>query len=58
MSQDDFMPVSQVAEKWGVTIRWGQTLCLEDRTDGAFRLGRAWIIPRKTEKPADTRIKS
>ena len=58
MSADDFMSVSQAAERWGVTIRWVQTLCLEGRIDGAFRLGRAWIIPRKNEKPADARIKS
>ncbi len=58
MSADDFMSVSQAAERWDVTIRWVQTLCLEGRIDGAFRIGRAWIIPRKSEKPVDARIKS
>ena len=58
MSADNLMSVSQAAERWGVTIRWVQALCLEGRIDGAFRLGKAWIIPRKTEKPADARIKS
>ena len=58
MHAEDFMTVSQAAEKWGITIRRVQVLCLEGRIDGAFRIGRAWIIPRSAEKPADARVKS
>ena len=50
MNADDFMTVSQAAEV--------QVLCLEGRVAGAFRIGKAWIIPKDTEKPADARIRS
>lgn len=58
MHAEDFMTVSQAAEKWGITIRRVQVLCLEGRIDGAFCIGRAWIIPKNAEKPADARVKS
>ena len=55
MNADDFMTIYQAAEKWGITVRRAQVLCVEGRIEGAFRLGRAWIIPRGAEKPADAR---
>lgn len=58
MNADDFMTVSQAAEKWGITVRRAQVLCSEGRIDGAFRIGRAWIIPIYSDKPVDARIKS
>ena len=58
MNAEDFMTISQAAEKWGITVRRAQVLCSEGRIDGAFRIGRAWIIPVNAEKPADARIKS
>ena len=58
MKADDFMTVSQAALKWGITVRRVQVLCLQGRIEGAFRIGRAWIIPINAEKPSDARIKS
>ena len=58
MASNDFMPVSKVAEKWGISERRIQVLCGEGRIDGAFRIGQAWIIPSDAKKPADARIKS
>ena len=58
MASNDFMPVSKVAEKWGISERGIQVLCGEGRIDGAFRIGKAWIIPSDAKKPADARIKS
>jgi hypothetical protein len=58
MASNDFMPVSKVAEKWGISERRIQVLCSEGRIDGAFRIGKAWIIPSDAKKPADARIKS
>jgi hypothetical protein len=58
MASNDFMPVSKVAEKWGISERRIQVLCGEGRIDGAFRIGKAWIIPSDAKKPADARIKS
>jgi hypothetical protein len=58
MNEHDFMTICQAADKWNITVRRAQVLCAEGRIEGAFRLGRAWIIPRDAEKPADARIKS
>jgi hypothetical protein len=58
MASNDFMPVSKVAEKWGISERRIQVLCGEGRIDGAFRIGKAWITPSDAKKPADARIKS
>ena len=58
MASNDFMPVSKVAEKWGISERRIQVLCGEGRIDGALRIGKAWIIPSDAKKPADARIKS
>ncbi len=58
MTADSFMTIYQAAEKWGISVRRAQVLCSEGRIEGAFRLGRAWIIPKGAQKPADSRIKS
>ena len=58
MNANDFMTITQAAEKWGITVRRTQVLCAENRVDGAFRVGKAWIIPVDAKKPADARIKS
>ena len=58
MNANDFMTITQAAEKWGITVRRVQVLCAENRVDGAFRVGKAWIIPADAKKPADARIKS
>lgn len=53
----DYMTVLEAAKKWGITSRWVQKLCDENRIDGAVRFGRAWMIPRESQKPADNRKK-
>ena len=58
MNTNDFMTITQAAEKWGITVRRVQVLCAENRVDGAFRVSKAWIIPADAKKPADARIKS
>lgn len=51
------MTAQEAAEKWGITKRRVQILCVENRIEGAQRLGTMWAIPQNTEKPADARIK-
>jgi hypothetical protein len=58
MNANDFMTITQAAEKWEVSVRRAQVLCAENRVAGAFRIGRAWIIPKDAKKPLDARIKS
>ncbi|MDR3121605.1 MAG: excisionase family DNA-binding protein [Clostridiales bacterium] len=48
----------QAAEQWGVTDRRIQELCAKGRINGAVRLGRGWLIPKETRKPADGRTKA
>ena len=58
MDANDFMPITRAAEKWGISTRRIQLLCAEGRIDGAFRIGKAWILPADAIKPMDARIKS
>lgn len=53
-----YLSVSQTAEKWGISTRRMQTLCNENRIEGAVRIGYAWAIPEDAPKPQDARIKS
>lgn len=53
-----YLSVTQTAEKWGISQRRIQTLCNEERIEGAVRIGHSWAIPDDTPKPADARIKS
>lgn len=47
----------QMAEKWGVSLRYVQVLCQKGRIEGAQRIGRDWQIPCDAVRPADSRIK-
>lgn len=53
----DYISVQQAADQWGISKRRIQKLCEENRIAGAVRFGRAWAIPKDTEKPADARKK-
>ncbi len=52
------MTVKEAARLWGVTERRVTVLCKEGRIKGAYKKGRSWVIPAKTEKPTDSRIKT
>ncbi len=54
----DWMTPQQAAEQWSITDRRIQELCAKGRIDGAVRLGRGWLIPKSTPKPADGRTKA
>ena len=54
----EYMSISQVAEKWGISPRRIQVLCKQERIPGASRMGYVWAIPADAEKPKDDRIKS
>lgn len=53
----DYITVSEAAEKWGISERRIQKLCVENRIEGAIKFSRIWIIPKNALKPADARIK-
>ena len=51
----DYILIAEAAAKWGITRRRVQVLCNESRIPGLTKFGKAWAIPRDSEKPADAR---
>lgn len=54
----EYLSISQVAEKWGLSARRINVLCSEGRIPGATKIGSYWAVPADAKKPADARIKS
>ena len=53
-----FMILKETSEKWGISARRINSLCVEERIKGAQKLGNMWIISADAAKPKDERIKS
>ena len=53
-----YKTITEMATEWEVTPRWIQILCKEGRIEGAEQVGKMWLIPEKTKKPADMRRKN
>ena len=49
-----YLSIRQVAEKWGISARRVNVLCLEGRIDGDIKIDSYWAVPATAEK----RIKS
>lgn len=54
----EYLSITQTSEKWNLSGRRIQTLCIEGRIPGATKIGSYWAIPADAEKPKDKRIKS
>lgn len=54
----EFLSISQISEKWGISQRRIRKLCAEGRIVGAYKVGAYWVIPENTEKPRDERVKT
>lgn len=52
----DYITAQEAAEKWGISRRRVQILCVEGRIDGAVKKANLWLIPKSVEKPIDGRI--
>ena len=52
----EYLKVSQVAEKWGISSRWVRQLCAEGRIGGVVRRGKLYLIPSNALQPADNRM--
>ena len=48
-----YKTITEMAEEWEVTTRWIQMLCKNGSIEGAELVGRTWVIPEGTKKPAD-----
>lgn len=47
----------EAADKWGVTRRYVQILCVEGRIEDAKKMANLWLIPKDAIKPIDKRGK-
>lgn len=47
----NYLPVSDVAEKWGLSERSVRNYCSQGRIQGAKLVGRIWYIPDTAQKP-------
>ena len=47
-----YLSLKETAAKWGISDRRINTLCLENRIPGAFKVGNSWAIPADAEKPS------
>ncbi|MBO5321241.1 MAG: hypothetical protein J6B22_01365 [Clostridia bacterium] len=54
----EYLNITETAEKWGISPRRLQTLCANGKVEGATRFGKAWMIPKTTQKPIDGRTKA
>lgn len=54
----DMITVQQAAEKWGVSVRYVQTMCKNGKIPGAKKFSLNWMIPADAQKPQDGRTKS
>jgi aspartyl/glutamyl-tRNA(Asn/Gln) amidotransferase C subunit len=53
-----FESINEVALKWNISTRRIRTLCIENRIEGAMKVGSQWVIPSDAKKPEDLRIKT
>ena len=54
----EYLSIRQTSEKWGISRRRIQVLCVEGRIPNAVRIDYSWAIPKDAEKPKDARVKS
>ena len=52
----EYIKISQMAEKWGITARRIRVLCAEGKIPGVIRKGELYMIPADAQKPVDGRI--
>ncbi len=51
----EYMSVKEAAAKWGISQRYVQRYCTQNRIEGATKFGGAWAIPVDARKPGDLR---
>ena len=48
----------QAAERWKITERQVQSLCLQGKIPGVVKLSKIWLIPKDVPRPIDRRTKN
>ena len=52
-----YLSVTEMAKKWGISERSVRNYCAHGRVQGAFLTGKTWNIPENAEKPERTNKK-
>lgn len=52
---DDYWSIKEVAEKWGITRRRVNAMCMKGQIPKAVFHNGMWFIPKHTKKPIDGR---
>lgn len=52
----NYIPVKEIADEWGLTVRRVQMMCMDGTIPGAIKEGKLWMVPTSAEKPVDRRI--
>ncbi|MEN6472342.1 MAG: helix-turn-helix transcriptional regulator [Clostridiaceae bacterium] len=55
MERKEYITAREAAAKWSISARRVQRLCEQARVFGAYKFGKAWMLPASAEKPADPR---
>ncbi len=50
-----YLTVNEIAKKWGLADRQVRIMCSQGKIKGAYKSGRAWLIPDDSVYPADGR---
>ena len=53
---EGYSTIKEIAEKWGITPRRIQVLCVSGRIKGATKFGREWAIPSNAQRPEDASV--
>jgi hypothetical protein len=46
----------KASDKWKITRRCVQILCIEKRIEGAIKMANLWLILKDATKPVDCRL--
>lgn len=55
---NEYMTISETAEKWNLTKRRVQKMCADGDIKGVIKFGTVWAIPKEAERPKDGRVKT
>ena len=55
---ENYISIAQAAQNWNLSNRRVQALCASGKIKGAIQIGRDWMIPQDSPRPADGRTKA
>lgn len=55
MKRQQYISAQELGEKWGISKRRVNQLCVDGRIPGAQKVGQSWTIPADVRKPAGLR---